>query len=149
VPILAGTDASNPGTAHGTSMQLELSLLVRAGQTPVEALIAGTSAPARAFEYSDRGRIASGLRADLVLVDGDPTQDIAATRAIAGVWKGGVALDRVAYAAAIATARAAASRALQPGGISDFESGMDVRMGSTGRRPATRCSAASRRRPWR
>jgi len=131
VPILAGTDASNPGTAHGASMQLELSLLVRAGLTPVEALIAATSAPARAFGYLDRGRIAPGLRADLVLVDGDPTQDIAATRAIAGVWKGGVAFDRAAYAAAIAAARAAASRALQPGVISDFESGMGVRMGST------------------
>ena len=130
VPILAGTDASNPGTAHGASMQLEVSLLVRAGLTPVEALIAATSAPARAFGYADRGRIAPGLRADLVLVDGDPTQDITATRAIVGVWKGGVAFDRAAYAANVATAKADAARAIQPGLISDFESGMAVSMGS-------------------
>ncbi|MEO5817975.1 MAG: amidohydrolase family protein, partial [Gemmatimonadaceae bacterium] len=47
--ILAGTDAPNPGTAHGISMHRELELLVHAGLTPTEALIAGTSAPARVF----------------------------------------------------------------------------------------------------
>lgn len=94
VRILAGTDAPNPGTTHGASMHRELELLVRAGLTPVEALAAATSVPAAAFSLKDRGRIAPGLRADLLLVDGDPTRDIAATRGIVTVWKGGVALDR-------------------------------------------------------
>ena len=94
VPILAGTDAPNPGTTHGASIHRELELLVRAGLTPVEALTAATSTPAAAFRLADRGRIAPGLRADLLLVEGDPTRDITATRAIAGIWKGGVALDR-------------------------------------------------------
>ena len=49
VPILAGTDAPNPGTAHGASMHRELELLVKAGLTPVEALRAATSVPARTF----------------------------------------------------------------------------------------------------
>jgi imidazolonepropionase-like amidohydrolase len=57
-------------------------------------LIAATSAPAGAFHLSDRGVIAPGKRADLLLVNGDPARDIKATRDIAGVWKEGVALDR-------------------------------------------------------
>src|SRR5690606_4236971 len=82
VTILAGTDAPNPGTAHGASMHGELELLVEAGLSPAEALAAATSVPAKAFGLGDRGRIAPGLRADLVLVNGDPTQDITATRSI-------------------------------------------------------------------
>jgi imidazolonepropionase-like amidohydrolase len=127
VPILAGTDAANPGTGHGASIHGELSLLVEAGLTPVEALAAATSVPARAFALADRGRIATGLRADLVLVEGDPTADIAATRAIVGVWKGGVAVDRDAFARAIVTAdsaaRALGERAVASGLVSDFEAG--------------------------
>jgi len=69
VPILAGTDAPNPGTAHGASLHRELELLVSAGLTPTQALAAATSVPARIFGLKDRGRIAPGLRADLLLVD--------------------------------------------------------------------------------
>jgi imidazolonepropionase-like amidohydrolase len=94
VPILAGTDAPNPGTGFGVSLHGELALLVRAGLTPAQALTAATAAPARFFGTPDRGRIAPGLRADLLLVDGDPTKDIAATRRIAGIWKNGYAVDR-------------------------------------------------------
>ncbi len=94
VPVLAGTDAPNPGTAHGAALHRELELLVQAGLTPVQALAAATSVTARVFRLTDRGRIATGLRADLVLVNGDPTTDITATRSIESVWKGGVRLDR-------------------------------------------------------
>jgi imidazolonepropionase-like amidohydrolase len=124
VPILAGTDAGNPGTAHGASMHGEMSLLVKAGLTPLEALTAATLTPARAFKLDDRGRIAAGTRADLLLVNGDPTTDIAATRDIVSVWKAGVAVDRAAFAAAImaASAKAAAAPGVT-GMVSDFESG--------------------------
>jgi imidazolonepropionase-like amidohydrolase len=94
VTVLAGTDAGNLGTAHGASLHGELALLVRAGLTPVQALRAATAAPAGAFGLQDRGRIATGLRADLVLVQGDPTQDIMATRQIHSIWKNGYAVDR-------------------------------------------------------
>jgi imidazolonepropionase-like amidohydrolase len=134
VPILAGTDAPNPGAAYGSAMHRELELLVEAGLTPIEALVAATSAPARAFGLGDRGRIAPGLRADLVLVDGDPTRDITATRAIAGVWKGGVRADRDGFASRVASALEAASRTpadLPDGLVSDFETGApDAALGS-------------------
>jgi imidazolonepropionase-like amidohydrolase len=66
VPVLAGTDASNPGTAHGASIHRELELLVRSGLTPEQALAAATSVPAREFRLNDRGEIAPGKRADLL-----------------------------------------------------------------------------------
>ncbi|MDI5961308.1 amidohydrolase family protein [Streptantibioticus silvisoli] len=102
VPVLAGTDANHrPGRAcpvvHGASLHAELTLLVEAGLTPEQALAAATSAPAAYFGLTDRGVIAPGRRADLLLVAGDPTKDITATRAIEGIWRGGVRFDREAY----------------------------------------------------
>ena len=93
VPILAGTDAPNPGTAHGASMHRELELLVKSGLTPTEALIAATATPAKQFKLDDRGRIAAGLRADLLLVDGDPSQRIGDLRHVDQVMSDGVLMD--------------------------------------------------------
>lgn len=131
VPILAGTDASNPGTAHGISMHGELELLVQAGLTPLEALRAATSAPANAFGLTDRGRLAPGMRADLLLVEGDPSEDIRMTRRIVGVWKVGKALDRNRWREQVAEARIAAAKGadvpagMEAGAISDFDDGTD------------------------
>jgi imidazolonepropionase-like amidohydrolase len=97
VPVLAGTDVPAPGSWNGVSLHGELELLVRAGLTPSEALAAATSVPAATFHLNDRGRIAPGLRADLLLVKGDPTGDISATREIVGIWKAGVAVNRTAF----------------------------------------------------
>ena len=126
VRILAGTDAPNPGTLHGASLHHELELLVRAGLPPREVLAAATSVPADVFGLSDRGRIAPGLRADLVLVEGDPTVDITATRAIVGVWKRGIQLDRRKAREQAAQVRAdianrSAPRGSESGWVSDFE----------------------------
>lgn len=90
VPILAGTDTAT----HGITLHRDLEMLVEAGLEPVDALVAATSAPAAAFGLRDRGRIAPGLRADLLLVQGDPTTDIKATRRIQKIWKGGVEIVR-------------------------------------------------------
>jgi imidazolonepropionase-like amidohydrolase len=122
VPILAGTDAPNPGTSHGLSMHRELELLVRAGLSTEAALAAATSVPARVFSLADRGRVAPGLRADLILVNGDPTRDISATRDIIAIWKRGVRFERPT-APAPTTAPAAATTS---GLVSDFD-GADVR----------------------
>jgi imidazolonepropionase-like amidohydrolase len=94
VPVLAGSDAPNPGTIHGASIHHELRLLVEAGLTPTEAIAAATLIPARYFGLNDRGQIAVGKRADLLLVDGDPTLDIRALSKLAGVWKHGYAVER-------------------------------------------------------
>ncbi|WP_433562493.1 amidohydrolase family protein [Nocardia sp. CA-151230] len=99
VPILAGTDAnSSPGVpmnpAFGASLHHELELLVRAGLSPAEALDAATALPAKHFGLTDRGAIAPGLRADLVLLDADPLADITATTQIRGVWSAGIPVPR-------------------------------------------------------
>jgi hypothetical protein len=118
VPILAGTDAPNPGTAHGASLHRELELLVKAGLPAEGALRAATSVPARAYGLADRGRIAPGLRADLVLVNGDPTSDILATRDIDAIWKRGVRVARTKPTATTAAAPVATATGL----VADFES---------------------------
>jgi hypothetical protein len=120
VTVLAGTDAPNPGTTYGVSMHGELELLVAAGLTPVEALRAATSAPAKAFRLTDRGVIAPGKRADLLLVEGDPTTRIQATRRIAGIWKNGHAVRRDPTPAPVPSAAPVAPPGFP---ISDFESG--------------------------
>jgi imidazolonepropionase-like amidohydrolase len=94
VPIVAGVDAGGFGAANGASLLAELAYLTRAGLTPQQALAAATSRPARHFRLGDRGRIAPGLRADLVLVNGDPTRDITALRDVDRVWKNGYPVDR-------------------------------------------------------
>jgi len=131
VPVLAGTDSPNPGTSHGASIHREMELLVRSGMTPQEALAAATSVPAAAFHLDDRGVIAVGKRADLVLVKGDPTQNVLATRDIVSVWKLGVEDDRAGYRAAIekskqedsAKAAQAPPEESSAGLISDFDDG--------------------------
>lgn len=89
IPILAGSDAPNPGTVHGATLHAELALLVQAGLSPAEALAGATSRPARLFAATGRGVIEAGARADLVLVEGDPTRDIRATRALRAVIRNG------------------------------------------------------------
>jgi hypothetical protein len=76
VDILAGTDSNQiPGTpaqlGHGTSLHTELQLLVEAGLAPIDALRAATTLPAQKFRcIGDRGVIAAGKRAGLLMVDG-------------------------------------------------------------------------------
>jgi imidazolonepropionase-like amidohydrolase len=94
VMVLAGTDAPAPGTTYGASLHGELELLVRDGLSPVQALAAATSLPAHAFHLNDRGVIKRGARADLLLVEGDPSRDIRDTRNIVAVWKRGVKVAR-------------------------------------------------------
>lgn len=94
VPVLAGTDAPGPGLTYGASLHRELEHLVNAGMTPTAALAAATSATARAFRLNDRGRIRIGMRADLLLVEGDPSTQIRDTRNIVAIWKRGVRVQR-------------------------------------------------------
>jgi imidazolonepropionase-like amidohydrolase len=92
VRVVAGTDAGgNALVRHGDNAE-ELLMLVRTGFTPLEALAAATGRAAEAIGLADRGRVAPGFRADLVLTRGDPTVDVAALvgeGAIAAVVKDG------------------------------------------------------------
>ncbi|KAK5163269.1 uncharacterized protein LTR77_010855 [Saxophila tyrrhenica] len=93
IEILCGSDAAGPavGTGYGLTMHQELSLFVNAcGFTPAEALRSATAAPAKRFNFSDRGQIKEGLRADLVLIEGNPMEDIDRTLDLRGVWTAGV-----------------------------------------------------------
>lgn len=124
VPILAGSDAPNPGTAHGASLHAELALLVRAGLSPAEALATATSIPARIFHVPERGHIAPGMRADLVLVEGNPLDDISATRRIVKVWKNAAPIRRDPGTMAEMAEMASSTRL-----IGDFEQDVDVDSG--------------------
>lgn len=90
VPLLLGTDASTPGLHPGRSAILELEELVAAGLTPYEALQAGTTTPASFLERHvpdarPIGTIETGKAADLVLVEGNPLEDVGVLRDPAGV----------------------------------------------------------------
>lgn len=96
VTILAGSDAQS-GVFPGAGLHREFALLVEGGMTPAEVIRAATWDAARFVDNSDDpsfGRVAAGKRADLLLVDGDPTSDVAVLAKIRTVMKGGVPLDR-------------------------------------------------------
>jgi len=73
--VVMGTDCGAPGTDHGTNFH-ELALLIEAGLSPLDALRAGTTNAARVLDLDDSGAVAPGMRADLLIVEGDPSNDI-------------------------------------------------------------------------
>ena len=91
VPLIAGTDAMGyPLVTPGSSLHRELALLVESGLSPFDALQAATVEPARFLHRPlEFGRISPGLRADLLLVDGNPLEDISRLREPAGVMAHG------------------------------------------------------------
>lgn len=75
IKIVCGTDAAMPYVFHGTNAY-ELEMLVEAGLTPMEAVVAATGGAAEAIDFTDVGTVAPGKLADLVCVEGDPLEDI-------------------------------------------------------------------------
>lgn len=134
--VLAGTDAPNPGTAHGASLHRELELLAKCGMSNQEVLASATSIPAQTFGLNDRGLIQPGMKADLLLVAGDPSDKLSDTRKIEGVWKKGERFDRAGYRVQVEAQWARASvkppipAGLGEGLISDFEDGLRSRFGA-------------------
>jgi imidazolonepropionase-like amidohydrolase len=90
VTLVTGSDAGNPLVIHGPTVQQEMELWVQAGIPAVAVLQAGTYNAARLLRADNRiGSIATGHEANLLLVDGDPLTDIAATERISlVVYKG-------------------------------------------------------------
>jgi imidazolonepropionase-like amidohydrolase len=110
VPLLAGSDALATGVFPGFGLHEELESLVRAGLTPAEALRAATLEPARYMEATDTlGSVEPGKVADLVLLDGNPLEDIANTQRIAAVVANGRLFDRAALDRLLAAAERAAN----------------------------------------
>lgn len=100
VPILAGTDAM-----AGYSLHHELAMYAKAGIPNAEVLRIATLTPAEVMGVTrDLGTIAPGRYADMILIDGDPLQDITDTRNIELVFKGGKRFEPQALEAAIGIA---------------------------------------------
>ncbi|HXV40786.1 MAG TPA: amidohydrolase family protein [Steroidobacteraceae bacterium] len=94
VTVVMGTDAGNIGTLHGPSIHREFALMRESGLTPAEILRTATVNGARALGLADSaGRIAPGMRADLVLLDADPLADVANLQRVRVVLKDGVAYE--------------------------------------------------------
>jgi imidazolonepropionase-like amidohydrolase len=90
IPVVMGTDAGNIGTLHGPSVFREMGLMQQAGLTPIQVLRAATTVGARAAHRDkEAGVIAVGRAADLVLLDADPTADIANASHINRVMRAG------------------------------------------------------------
>jgi len=95
VPIMAGTDAAAPNVFPGFSLHEDLTYFVRAGLTPMQALQAATAKPAEFLGRSaEQGTIEAGKRADLVLLDANPLDDIHNTQKIRAVVVNGTLLNR-------------------------------------------------------
>jgi len=102
IPIAAGTDTPIGLAAPGYSLHSELEMLVRAGLSPLEALQSATVRPAEFFSLQEiMGTIDVGKKADMVLLNANPLDDISHTRQVAAVVSKGVfytqaqLLDRV------------------------------------------------------
>lgn len=91
---LAGSGADSEGTMPGISLHTELELLVRLGLSPREALAAATNNYALQFGWNELGLISPGRRADILVVDSDPTVNIWNVRRISAVVLEGEILDR-------------------------------------------------------
>ena len=113
VPLLAGTDSPEvPGMFPGASLHAELKALVASGFSPFEALSAATRTPGDFIQatHPDRQRfgvIEVGRRADLILVEANPLQDIAALDHLTGVLAHGRWFDQPGLEALQAERRAA------------------------------------------
>jgi imidazolonepropionase-like amidohydrolase len=110
VTILAGTDVGTAFQVPGISLHDELSLLVKAGLSELEALQAATRDPARTFKIVDQGTIEIGMRADVVLLDGSPLEGIDNIRRIRTVVAGGRVLERSELDAMLGDIQKAASQ---------------------------------------
>jgi imidazolonepropionase-like amidohydrolase/ABC-type multidrug transport system permease subunit len=87
VPLVLGTDAGNPATFHGAAVHREMELWQQVGIPPADILKAATGNAAKLLRAENRiGKVAKGFDASLLLVDGNPLQDIRGTRRISDVF---------------------------------------------------------------
>jgi len=91
IPIATGTDAGNPFTLHGPAIYAELDAMQAAGMTPMQVIVASTATASRALGVdAETGTIEKGKVADLVILTGDPSRDVANFRKLRYVVRAGV-----------------------------------------------------------
>ena len=97
--LVLGSDSGVQDHFYGFSAHRELELMVAAGLSPMDVIATATSRSADRLGLDDSGRLAPGARADFIVLDANPLDDITNTRRIADVYLGGSAVDRAALRA--------------------------------------------------
>jgi imidazolonepropionase-like amidohydrolase len=99
--IILGSDTGLEDHPFGFAEQKELQMMAEAGMTPAQVIVAATSRPTEFLGLTDRGTIAPGKRADLLVLDANPLDDIRNTRRIAKLYIAGSEVDRAALRASL------------------------------------------------
>ena len=99
--VVLGADTGVEDHLFGLAEHLELQAMVDAGMTPAQVLVAATSRAAEYLNLDDRGSLVPGKRADLLVLDASPLDDIVNTRRISRTFIDGVEIDRAALSAQI------------------------------------------------
>jgi imidazolonepropionase-like amidohydrolase len=99
--IILGSDTGLEDHPFGYAEQKELQLMAEAGMTPSQVIVASTSRSAEFLGLADRGTLAAGKRADLLVLDANPLDDIRNTRRIAKLYIAGKEVDRAAIKAGL------------------------------------------------
>ena len=94
IPLLAGTDPPNVGINYGTDLYKELALMTKAGIPNIEVLKTATSNPSRYFNINDTGFIKKGYKANMLLLNESPLNNIENIATIHTIWKEGVKVKR-------------------------------------------------------
>jgi len=98
--IVLGTDTGiEPGHTFGSGDHLEIARWVQLGLTPAQAIVAATQRPAELMGLQDAGTLAAGKRAEFLVLDANPLEDIRNTRQISSVYLNGNKFDRDALLA--------------------------------------------------
>jgi len=101
VRIILGSDTGLEDHVFGYAEQKELELMAAAGMTPSQVIVAATSRAAEFLGLADAGTLAPGKRADFLVLDANPLDDIINTRRIAAMYIAGAQVDRAALKASL------------------------------------------------